>query len=158
MNDDDLAATCIADEAANQPYEGKVSVGVVILNRMALKYQSDGTVTGTVLKKFQFSGFWFDMINGKYTQTSFSPADAEAKAEKLFAKFSAQPIWNDCQRAWTDACRWTNKEPLSFTPGPQFQKLNTNTVLYLNPKISSAAWATPDKLDAVIYDHSFYHA
>lgn len=158
LTDDDLAATCIADEAANQPYEGKVAVGIVILNRMARKYESDGTVAGTVLKHFQFSGFWFAMQAGHYVQTEFDAAGAADEAQLLYDEFVKQPMWRDCQKAWLDAQAWEVGKPLSFTPGPQFKKLTHNTVLYLNPRISKAPWATLDKLDAVIFQHDFYHA
>lgn len=153
MTDDDLLATCIADEASNQPYEGKVAVGRVIRNRMALKYESDGTVSGTVLKHFQFSGFWFAMIAGHYKQVEFNPAGAVAKAGELYREFSSQPIWADCERAVRDSL------PGGFVGGPQFRKLTPKTVLYYNPRICAApAWATPDKLDAVIFQHTFFHA
>lgn len=159
MDDSELAATCIADEAANQPYEGKVAVGIVILNRMAHKYESDGSVPGTVLKHFQFSGFWFAMQAGHYTQVEFDQAGAENEADNLYGEFSRQPIWNDCVRAWADALAWEDKRPLSFTPGPQFRKLTYDTLLYYNPRVCAApAWATLDKLDAVIFQHDFYHA
>lgn len=159
FDDDDLLTVCIADEAANQPYEGKVAVAIVIMNRIMNLYESDGTVQGTVLKRFQFSGFWFAMEAGKYTEIEFDQAGAMAEAQKLFAEFSDQPIWPDCERALTDAHAWNNEQSLSFTPGPAFAKLTRQTVLYYNPRICAApAWATPDKLDAVIFQHSFYHA
>lgn len=151
LSDDNLFATCIADEAANQPYEGKVAVARVIRNRMALKYESDGTVEGTVLKHFQFSGFWFSMVKGKYKEDAFNLEEAEKKAIAYYKEFSTQPIWSDCIDAVYDSL------PGHFTGSAQFQKLTDKTVLYLNPKVSKATWATPDKLDAVIFQHSFYH-
>jgi hypothetical protein len=154
MTDDELMATCIADEAANQPYEGKVAVGRVIRNRMALGYESDGTVAGTILKRFQFSGFWFAMQAGRYAEIEFDAAGAAARATSLFEEFSTQPIWADCQRAVADSAAGSG-----FAGGPQFQKLTARTVLYFNPAICAApAWASPDKLDAIIYQHAFYHA
>lgn len=50
-----LAAATIIGEAAAEPYAGQIAVARVIRNRMRLKYQSDGTVAGTVLRPFQFS-------------------------------------------------------------------------------------------------------
>ena len=44
LTDDQAAQTCIAGEAGNQPHEGKVAVGIVILNRAGLPYASLGTV------------------------------------------------------------------------------------------------------------------
>ena len=160
MTDDELLATCIADEAANQPHEGKVAVAIVLLNRMAIPYESDGTATGTVLKHFQFSGFWFSMVEGHYRQTEFDAAGAQAEAERLYEQFTAQPaMWAGCLRALADARSWDARTPMSFIPGPAFAGLTDRTVLYLNPKICALPdWATPDKQDAVIFDHTFYHA
>lgn len=158
MTDDELLATCIADEAGGEPYEGKVAVAIVLFNRMAIPYESDGTATGTVLKHFQFSGFWFDMIDGKYTQVTATPEEAHARAIVKFERYSAQAMWADCVRALADARSWDARTPMSFTPGPAFAGLTPRTVLYLNPVISHTAWATPDKQDAAIYHHTFYHA
>ena len=51
---DALAALTIHYEAAGESFAGKLAVAAVIRNRMKLKYQSDGTVKGTVLKARQF--------------------------------------------------------------------------------------------------------
>jgi len=159
VTDEELAATCIADEASNQPYEGKVAVGIVILNRMAKKFESDGTVPGTVEKYMQFSGFWDDFVAGRYQVVVHGEVQEQMRAEHLHQEFSKQPIWNDCVRAWLDAQAWAAGKPLSFTPGPQFHKLTKDTVLYYNPRIAKQpAWATLEKLDAVIFQHDFYHA
>src|ERR1700744_462164 len=99
------------------------------------------------------------MIDGKYTQICFNASDAAAQAEKLFEKFSAQStLWADCKRAVSDAKAWAANESMSFTPDAAFAGINNKTVLYLNPKISKADWATPAKQDATIKNHIFYHA
>lgn len=153
----ELATTCIADEAAGQPYEGKVAVGCVILDRQALRYASDGTPEGTILHKWAFSGFWAQMDHGAYTQTAFDLAGAEAEAARLYAEFSRQAIWADCARAWLDALAWEAGRPLSFAPGPAFGRLTRKTVLYFNPRICAApAWATPANFVARIFQHDFY--
>lgn len=161
LSDDDLFATCIADEAGNQPYEGMVAVGCVVLNRMALKYESDGTMRGTVEKKFQFSGFWFAMEAGHYTEIEFDQAGAETEAQHLCDGFKAHgAVWSNAQHAAQDARTWrATGSAVGFKAGPQFGKLTDRTVLYLNPSIVHPlpAWATADKLDAVIFQHSFYH-
>jgi N-acetylmuramoyl-L-alanine amidase len=51
---EDLAALTIYLEARGESFAGKMAVAAVIRNRMAMKYQSDGTVKGTVLKPKQF--------------------------------------------------------------------------------------------------------
>jgi len=57
VDEDALAVITILQEAAGEPYVGKVAVAEVIRNRMQAKYSSDGTVSGTVLRPYQFSGW-----------------------------------------------------------------------------------------------------
>lgn len=159
LSDDDLAITCIADEAANQPHAGKVMVGCIILNRLKRSYSSDGTMIGTVLHRWAFSGFWAQMVHGKYTQTQFNLQQAEAEATRLHSQFSANTsLWSDCQLAWKDARAWEVGSPMSFVPGPQFSKLDEHAVLYYNPAVvpTPPAWATHDKLEAIIYAEWVY--
>ncbi|WP_447968099.1 cell wall hydrolase [Nitrospira sp. M1] len=54
LSDDRLAALTIYLEARGESFAGKLAVAAVIRNRMKAKYQSDGTVKGTVLKRLQF--------------------------------------------------------------------------------------------------------
>lgn len=156
----DLPITAIADEAANQPHEGKVAVGIVGLNRMKAGYQSDGTPEGTWLHKWAFSGFWAAMDNGQYKQISFDLEDAENEFRYLRDEFKKNTaLWANCTRAWEDANLWTQVKPLSFRPGPQFARLSRHTVLYYNPQLvaNPPSWAVPANLDAVIFQHTFYH-
>lgn len=55
--DEVWAAITIVQEAAGEPYEGKVAVGEVIRRRTESHFQSDGTVAGTVLHSYAFSGW-----------------------------------------------------------------------------------------------------
>ena len=57
VSEEALAVITIWQEARNEPLEGMVAVGEVIRNRMTQKYSSDGTVSGTVLRPLQFSGW-----------------------------------------------------------------------------------------------------
>ena len=160
LGDTDLALTCIADEAANQPHEGRVAVAVVILNRLRLPYASDGTMAGTVLHKWAFSGFWAGMVHGVYKTLEFDLAGAETRAEELQQQFSAErALWADCAQSLQDAYAWRAGQPMSFLPGPAFRCLTTRTVLYYNPKLCpQPIWATPENQDAVIFDHTFFHS
>jgi len=54
LTDDRLAALTIYLEARGESFAGKLAVAAVIRNRINAKYQSDGTVKGTVLKRLQF--------------------------------------------------------------------------------------------------------
>lgn len=47
----------IAQEASSEPIEGMIVVAEVIRDRAATKYNSDGTIIGTVLRPSQFSGW-----------------------------------------------------------------------------------------------------
>ena len=63
LDPDRLAALCIFAEARGESFAGQVAVGNVIRNRMARRYQSDGTVPGTVFRPFQFS--WANTDDGQ---------------------------------------------------------------------------------------------
>ncbi|RMH09818.1 MAG: cell wall hydrolase [Nitrospirae bacterium] len=54
LTDERLAALTIYLEARGESFAGKLAVAAVIRNRMKFKYQSDGTVRGTVLRAKQF--------------------------------------------------------------------------------------------------------
>ncbi len=53
-SDEALAALTVYLEAGGESFTGKLAVAAVIRNRMRLRYHSDGTVKGTVLKPWQF--------------------------------------------------------------------------------------------------------
>ena len=57
ITEDALAIVTIWQEARGEPYEGKLAVGEVIRNRMKRNYFSNGSVSGTVLRDYQFSGW-----------------------------------------------------------------------------------------------------
>lgn len=148
-------ALAIWGEAANQPQEGRVAVGVVIRNRMRLHYQSDGTMIGTVEHPMAFSEFTDDWVNGEYKRVAFTADEIAARAENMRIRAIAQPVWADCQQAVFDSA-----PDSGFVGAPEFQKLTPDTVLYLNPSIVNPlpAWAVPEKQVAVIYSHTFYVA
>lgn len=159
LTDDERAVTTIYGEAANQPHEGRVAVGNVILNRLHLPYASDGTMAGVTLHKWAFSEYWSGFTHARYQQIAFDLAQAEALMEADFARWSVLPAWSDCQLAWEDAQAWFAGTPMSFPPGPAFGHLTRRTVLYYNPRIVTTppAWAIPANMDAVIFDETFYH-
>lgn len=57
INPEALAIATIWMEARGEGMDGMICVGEVIRNRMRRRYQSDGTIEGTVLRPYQFSGF-----------------------------------------------------------------------------------------------------
>jgi len=67
-----LAALTVYYEAAGESFAGKLAVAAVIRNRMKLKYQSDGTVKGTVLRARQFQPW--------STRNPYIPLDLKKKS------------------------------------------------------------------------------
>lgn len=128
VNDDALAVITIWQEARNQTEAGKLAVAEVIRNRMAKRYWSDGTVAGTVLRPYQFSGWNTEDPN---RIPSFRLEDGD-------------PIVASCRAAWELA------KAGSRTVG--------DAVLYLNPAavVRIPDWVSRSKLVARVGAHSFY--
>lgn len=59
FSEETLAALTVYFEARGESFAGKLAVAAVIRNRMKLRYQSDGTIKGTVLKPRQFQPWNF---------------------------------------------------------------------------------------------------
>lgn len=150
MDDATLLALCVWSEAAGESVAGKRAVARVVLNRMAAHYMSDGTVAGTVLYPNQFSGFYFDMINGRYTRVCWSRDDAEHRAESMLLRAQHQAIWDICLDVADEALGGTMPD----------QPELSGAVLYLNPAIipKLPAWASPAKQLCAVGAHTFYRA
>lgn len=149
LTERDYLALCIWDEARGETDAGKRAVAEVVLNRTAQKYSSDGTIRGTVLRPNQFSGFWFDMVDGRYQKVCHDIAAAEMRAIAKFATAKASKAWTACLAA-ADAAL-----------DPEHPRvLPAGAVLYLNPAIIPhlPAWANPAKALATIGHHTFYEA
>ena len=82
--DDIWAVMTIWQEARSESMEGKIAVGHVIRNRMRRRYNSDGTVAGTVLRPYQFSG-WNVSDANRIPSARINDDD---------------PLVRDCQEAW----------------------------------------------------------
>lgn len=126
--DDILAVVTIMQEAAGEPYAGKLAVAEVIRRRTEKHVQSDGTVAGTVLRSYQFSG-WNTKPDALRIRTA-QLQDTDHGTE------DAQKAWRESitSRTVADAVFYCN---LSVLPRPP-------------------AWATPDKFVVKIGHHSFY--
>jgi N-acetylmuramoyl-L-alanine amidase len=120
-----MGVITVLQEAEGEPYEGKVAVAEVILRRTKRKYFSDGTVTGTVLRRLQFSAMNEDAAN---RIRSFK-ADTE------------DSIVRECIRAWAEAEAGSNLVP--------------NCCHYFNAKLCFPIWAEGAKVVARIGDHTF---
>jgi spore germination cell wall hydrolase CwlJ-like protein len=128
ISDDILAWITIWQESRGEPDEGKLAVAEVIWNRMRTRYSSDGTVAGTVLRPWQFSGMNTDDPNR-------IPA---------FKLDSDNPIVQACRNAWDLAKAGSNTV--------------NKAVLYLNPKVvpKLPAWVAKSREVAVVGQHHFY--
>lgn len=134
ISEEALAIITIHQEAAGESYLGKLAVAEVIRNRMNKRYASDGTVTDTVLRPKQFSGW----------NTSDAGRIRNARID------SDNPVVKDCIRAWHEAQAGSNTVH--------------GAVLYYAPATLKKLgwpepdWALPDSADevAVVGGHHFF--
>lgn len=121
-------AMTVAQEAIGEPYEGKVAVAEEILYRTKMKRYSDGTVMGTVLFPYQYSGW-----NTK-DQARINIAHKEWHDPRIV----------ECLKAWQEALGGSN-----------YSKGATH---HLNPKVlpSLPDWMNKLPLVAEIGNHKFY--
>ena len=118
---DTLAILTIAQEALLEPYAGKLAVAEVIRNRTQQHYMSDGTVEGTVLRAYQFSG-WNHGDPVRIKSLRYDDSDSRIQ---------------ECVRAWKEAQAGSN--------------IVNGAVLYYNPSyvladgtlIKTPKWALP---------------
>jgi spore germination cell wall hydrolase CwlJ-like protein len=87
FNEEAFAIATIWQEARGESYDGKCAVGEVIRNRMKRRYTSDGTVLGTTLRPFQFSG-WNTQDPNRIPALRLDDSD---------------PLVQECKRAWQDS-------------------------------------------------------
>lgn len=154
MTDADLITLCAFQEANLEPDDGLAAVVRIVLNRIRAHYQSDGTVPGTVFHGdgTAFSWVAFEMVDGRYRRVASGLDQIMARAEQLLLQ--AQSF----HQAWARAERIAAAVQAGTYAGADFARITGDTVLYLNAAISSAAWATPDKLVCRIGRHSFFRA
>jgi spore germination cell wall hydrolase CwlJ-like protein len=84
ITDDKLGAITVWQEARGEPWEGKLAVAEVIRRRTATKYDSDGTIAGTIGRKAQFSGW-------NPSDPNFLPS---------LSLDDQDPVVNECIHAW----------------------------------------------------------
>jgi len=82
ISDDALGVVCVFQEAEGEPHIGKVAVAEVIRRRT-----KHGTIAGTVLKKYQFSGMNSDSAN----------------RIRSFEIDDDNPLVKDCIKAWEES-------------------------------------------------------
>ena len=126
--DDVIAILTIRQEAEAESFEGKVAVAEVIWRRTQQKYNSNGTVIGTCLRAYQFSGW----------NTS------DPNRIRCMMSDDEELIIQDCKRAWK-----TVQEGSNITNG---------ALLYYNPKVIKIPpdWVKNCDQVVVIGNHTFY--
>lgn len=150
LPDEAYLALCVWDEARGEIAQGKRAVADVVLNRARKQYSSDGTIRGTVLSPNQFSGFYFDFVNGRYQRVCHDEEGADLRAHRMLHQ--AEQTGN----AWTASVEQARAALEHHLPA----WISNDTVLYYNPAVVHAppAWATPDKYVTTIGHHAFYKA
>ena len=147
-SDADLLALCVSTEASNQPPDGMAAVYDTIRNRMRMRYQSDGTLAGTVLHHNAYSAFGFNFPHGGY-----EPAPDAYTPERVAKMLAAAKA----SRVWSKICSViVSVDAGHYVGGEGYDRLTPDTVLYVNPTISHPDWATPAAFVTVIGQHSFY--
>ena len=117
-------------EGRGETHAGKVAIAEVILNRTKQKYSSDGTVSGTCLRAFQFSA-WNTTDTNRLVGAKLDDDD---------------PVVQLCHKAWDEAnLNLTTNKPT--VPG---------ALLYYNPRIPAPAWVAKSDFVATVDHHNFY--
>lgn len=148
LNDEEVLALCVYEEARGEIDDGKAAVARIIKNRMKQKFFSDGTIQGTVLRKDQFSWAWFDMVNGKYTRVCSTLDEAKVRSESLYNKADKNLLYKCSKIAQQVSSN-------SYT-GTAYNTLTDKANSYVNLKVSDPNWATEDRFICKIGNHSFY--
>lgn len=148
----ELLALCVFEEARGEIDDGKAAVARVILNRTRRKYQSDGSIEGTILHPAAFSWTEFDMVGGKYVKVASTPEEQHARVLACYAQALKSPSWLPCEHI-------AERVLSGAYDTPNYRLLTDDTVLYYAPAACrTPAWADADKLVAVIGRMWFFRA
>ena len=128
FSDDAWAVATVWQEARGESMEGKIAVARVIRNRMQIRYSSDGTVPGTVLKSYQFSG-WNTQDHNRIPAARLDDDDS---------------VVRQCQEAW----RRSATEDAGVG----------DAVLYYAPQgvVKKPSWAVDENFVAQVDHHVFF--
>ena len=164
-SDDDIdwLTTCMIDEAGNQSTKDAwAAVAQVVVNRLRTGKSTGeinpawrGTLKGIILANGQFSGFYFEMINNRYTRVvkSRNWAGAEARGKRKMAKYRTRSQWAAYRAVAQQVVNG------SYTGGSRWSLVkNRPALLYCNLSISRPNWGTQNRFIAKIEDHSFFRA
>lgn len=162
-SDDDIdwLTTCMMDEALNQKTsDAWAAVAQVVCSRLQTGRDTgtvnpawSGTIKGIVLANGQFSGFYFDMINGRYTRVVASKdwSAAETRGKQKMAKYRALSQWSQFHTVAQQV------QANSYQGSASWRLVkNIPALLYCNRAISNPPWATQSAYVAQIEAHTFY--
>ena len=156
ISDHDLMVLCGYKEALGEIDDGIAAVYEVIRHRMALKFESDGTVSGTVLRHAQFSWVEYDMVHGVYTRVAATPDAVQGRVHTLLSAASRDTkSWDRCEFILTRVLAST------YAGSAQYRAVRDQAaVLYANlaDLDHHPVWAMPDKFITKVQHHSFYRA
>lgn len=126
---DFFAVVTIAQEAIGEPYAGKLAVAEVIRNRTMSRYSSDGTVIGTVLRSWQFSGWNPEKLEDDKLQ----PIDVKAYLARAYKQIAQAntALLDDCITAWEEAKQGSNT-------------INGAVEYYAPAVVATPKWARPE--------------
>lgn len=146
----ELLALCVFEEARGEIDDGKAAVARVILNRTARKYQSDGSIEGTILHPAAFSWTEFDMVDGKYVKVAHTPEQQHARVLACYARALKSPDWVTCKMI-------ADRVLSGAYDTPNYRLLTDEVVLYYAPAAcKTPAWASSDNLVAKIGHQWFF--
>lgn len=129
ISDDALGALTIWAEAQGEPYIGKVAIGEVIRDRAASRYDSDGTIAGTVARRMQFSFFNDDSQDNSLLIRALQIDEDD-------------PVVRECVRAWAEAQGGSSNA--------------AGAVLYANLAVCTPSWLPKAVQVAQIGRHTFF--
>lgn len=152
--DSELMILCGYQEALSESDDGLAAVFEVIKRRMADRFQSDGTVAGTVLRHAQFSWVEFAMVHGHYTQVAVTPDAIQGRVHTLLAGASHDAAgWSRCAHIYEMVSQ------ARYPGSAQYRAARDgHAVLYANLAILDhhPEWATPARFITKVDHQSFY--
>lgn len=162
-SDIDWLTTCMIDEAGNQKSsDAWAAVAQVIVSRLRTGRATgqvnpawSGTLKGIILASDQFSGFYFDMIRGRYTRVVARGnwSAVETRGRQKMARYRQRSQWASFHSVAEQVVNGSYN-------GSSAWKLvrNRPALMYCNTAISHPAWATQSKYVTKIEAHTFFLA
>lgn len=160
-DDVDWLTTCMMDEALNQKSsDAWAAVAQVVVTRLRTGKNAGqinsawrGKIKGVVLATDQFSGFYFDMINRRYTRVVARGnwAAVETRGKRKMARYRAYSQWATFHRVAQQVVDGT------YQGGAAWRLVkNRPATMYCNLAVSRPAWGTQSNYITKIEDHTFF--